>query len=123
MITGIVNADYEAVILLRVHGPTGHEHEVDAIIDTGFNGFLTLPLEQITRLGFPYEGNLEAVLGDGRDTTMDMFLGTVLWEGYLREGTVLAAEGTPLVGMALLRGSRVTLEVQDGGRVTIEPLP
>lgn len=42
MITGAVNADYEAVIRLRVYGPIGHEQEVDAILDTGFNGFLTL---------------------------------------------------------------------------------
>jgi len=122
MITGRVTAD-AAVIAVQLCGTNGQIETVEAILDTGFNGFLTLPLEQITRLGFPYEGNLEAVLGDGRDTTMDMFLGTVLWEGHLREGTVLAAEGTPLVGMALLRGSQVTLEVQDGGRVTLEPLP
>ena len=35
MITGTVNADYEAVIRLFVQGPTGPAHEIDAIIDTG----------------------------------------------------------------------------------------
>jgi hypothetical protein len=54
---------------------------------------------------------------------MDMFLGAVRWEGQLREGIVLAADGMPLVGMALLSGSRVCLDIIDGGRVTIEPLP
>lgn len=33
MITGAVNADYEAVIRLRVYGPAGHEQEVEAILD------------------------------------------------------------------------------------------
>jgi predicted aspartyl protease len=44
MITGLVNPDYEAVIRLRIQGPGGHEREIDAVIDTGFNGYLTLEL-------------------------------------------------------------------------------
>jgi predicted aspartyl protease len=51
MIAGTVNADYEAVIRLHVQGPSGLAHEVDAIIDTGFNGFLTLPPALVTALG------------------------------------------------------------------------
>ncbi|MDE2736209.1 MAG: hypothetical protein OXI72_17565 [Gemmatimonadota bacterium] len=51
MITGIVSADYEAVIRLKVQGPIGQEREVDAVVDTGFNGFLTLPPRLITPLG------------------------------------------------------------------------
>lgn len=93
------------------------------MVDTGFNGFLTLPLPQIARLGFPYEGAADVILGDGETVRLDTFAATVLWEGQAREGIVLAAEGSPLVGMALLTGSRVTLEVEDGGLVTIERLP
>jgi hypothetical protein len=36
---------------------------------------------------------------------------------------VLAANGLPLVGMDLLSGSRVCVEVITGGPVTIERLP
>jgi clan AA aspartic protease len=122
MITGVVTAN-AAVIAVQLVGTNGRTATLDAIVDTGFNGFLTLPLPEIARLGFAYQGNMEAVLGDGSDTMMDMFLGVVHWEGQLREGTVLAAEGTPLVGMALLTGSRVCLDITDGGPVTIERLP
>jgi predicted aspartyl protease len=38
MITGVVTADREAVIRLTVRGPVGQEHEVEAVIDTGFDG-------------------------------------------------------------------------------------
>ncbi len=51
MITGVVNTDYEAVISLQVQGPSGQEREVNAVIDTGFNGFLTLPPILVTALG------------------------------------------------------------------------
>ena len=43
MIEGVVNAAYEAVIRLSLRGPSGQAREIDAVIDTGFNGFLTLP--------------------------------------------------------------------------------
>lgn len=123
MITGHVAAGQQAIIQVVLLGPQGQEETIDAIIDTGFTGFLTLPLSQIARLGFPYEGVIDARLGDGRAVEFDMFAGAVVWEGQVREGIVLAAYGSPLVGMALLRGSRVMLEVEDGGLVTIERLP
>ena len=63
---------------------------LDAIVDTGFTGFLTLPLSQIAQLGFSYEGIIDARLGDGRAAEFDMFAGTVLWDGYVRTGTALA---------------------------------
>ena len=44
MITGWVNAFYEAVIPIHLQDATGNIHEVEAILDTGFNGTLTLPL-------------------------------------------------------------------------------
>jgi clan AA aspartic protease len=123
MITGVVTAAGTAVIPLTVQSTTGQAEILDAIVDTGFNGFLTLPLPQIAKLGFPYEGNIEVVLGDGREVQVDVFLGTVVWEGQVREGTVVAADGSPLIGMALLSGARVCLDVTDSGPVTIDRLP
>jgi hypothetical protein len=50
MITGVVTADHQAIIRLSVRGPTGQEQEIDAIIDTGFDGWLSLPCSLIVLL-------------------------------------------------------------------------
>ena len=53
MITGIVTVAREAVISLTVRGPNGQEQEIEAVIDTGFDGSLTSPPALITALGLP----------------------------------------------------------------------
>ena len=40
---GVVNAAYEPVVTLAVQGPAGQTRETEAVVDTGYNGFLTLP--------------------------------------------------------------------------------
>lgn len=39
MITGIVTANREAIIRLMVRGPAGQQQKVEAVIDTGFDGW------------------------------------------------------------------------------------
>ena len=38
MITGVVTSFYQATICLIVRGPTGQAQEIEAVIDTGFDG-------------------------------------------------------------------------------------
>lgn len=101
MITGIVTAQGTAVIAVSLLALNRTSGTVDAVIDTGFNGFLTLLLPEIARWQFPYEGTMRVVLGNEQPIDLAMFSGTVLWEGQVREGLVLAAEGAPFVGMTL----------------------
>lgn len=123
MITGVVTSNREAVIQALVRGAHGQEAEVEAVIDTGFTGFLTLPARLIAMLGLSFAGTTRAALADGSEVSMDVFEATVLWDERDRGVLVLAAEGATLVGMALLSGHRVTLDVQDRGGVRIELLP
>jgi clan AA aspartic protease len=120
MIAGTVNADYEAVIRLRVQGPSGLAHEVDAIIDTGFNGFLTLPPALVTALGLARLSRGRALLANGSEELFDIYGVTVLWDGQQRYVEADTVDTSPLVGMSLLDGYDLHIQVADGGQVTIQ---
>ena len=122
MISGVVTADREAVIRVLVRGVRGQEAEIEGVIDTGFTGFLTLPARLISTLALSFAGSTQAVLADGSEVLMDAFEAIVLWDDQERDVVALATEGAGLVGMALLSGHRVTLDVEDGGSVSIEAL-
>jgi clan AA aspartic protease len=122
VLTGRVTAEREAVVSIQVLGPAGQAVLVEAAIDTGYNGFFTFPSTLIRDLALPFVGITQATLGDGNDVSMEVFQGTVVWEALPREVLVLAADGGALMGMAMLGGSRVVLDVEDDGLVTIEPM-
>jgi len=46
----------------------------------------------------------------------------VLWDGEVRRIPVHEAETTPLIGMSLLQGYELTVQVQAGGNVTVRAL-
>ena len=120
MIEGTVNAAYEAVLILTVQGPEGHSREIEAVVDTGYNGFLTLPPVLVGELDLPFVTSGDATLADGSAVSFDIHMVTVDWDGDIRHVEADAAETTPLVGMRLLAGHDLHVEVENGGRVVIE---
>jgi predicted aspartyl protease len=54
---------------------------VDAIIDTGYTGFLTLPPSTIAELNLPWRGSEEGILGDGNTQMFDVYSAKVIWDG------------------------------------------
>lgn len=121
IITGRVNSDLEAAVEIAVQDNNGNLHSFRCIVDTGFDGFLALPVDIIQQLGLVYRLNRTTVLLDGVAIFLPVYLGLVDWRGELLEVTVLGTEQDFLVGMALLENSTLTVEVWDGGEVRIEP--
>src|SRR5437868_12799417 len=120
MISGLVTSDREAVIHLQVRGPHGHEEELIAVIDTGFNDFLTLTPSLVSTLQLPFAALAEATLADGSITRLNYHRGEAIWDGDVREVMVLASEGGSLVGMSMLDGCDLGIQIRDGGTVTIK---
>ena len=94
MIHGAVNAAYEAVVRLTVQGPSGQAREIEAVVDTGYNGFLTLPPALVTELGLVYRDRGRAILADGSEALFDIYDVAVLWDNRLRN-TRASAPLTP----------------------------
>ena len=120
MIEGVVNASREAVIRLAVHGPSGQPQDIEAVIDTGYSGMLTLPSSIVAELGLSFRSSGRAILANGDEDAFSTYDATVFWDGALREVEADALGPTPLAGMALLDGHELCLAVTEGGRVSIE---
>jgi clan AA aspartic protease len=123
MIQGVVNARYEAIVRLRVRGPGGLESDVDAIVDSGFTSSLTLPIAVVTALGLARQSGGTAVLADGSVRQFDIFAAEVAWAGTWRAVLASAVGNESLLGMRLMAGHKLVVEVVPGGLVDIIPLP
>ena len=120
MIQGVVNAFYEAVVTLPLQDPEGRTQDIEAVVDTGYSGFLTLPPVLIDDLGLPFAYMGQAFLANDAEVDFDVHYVTVLWDGQPRDIEADATGSTPLVGMLLLDGHSLTIEVESGGHVVIE---
>jgi clan AA aspartic protease len=117
-----VNVHREAMLPLVVGNSSGQWQVIDTVIDTGFDGFLSLPSEVIVRLGLPWTIANTVTLGDGSQTLFDLYAGIVIWDGQYREIDIAESETEPLLGMAMLYGYRLQVDTIQGGIVKIEPL-
>lgn len=120
MIQGYVNDAYEALVPFTLQGPSGQTKNTEVVIDTGYNGFLTLTRELVTELELPYRNRDLAILADGSEAIFDVYGVTVLWDGHTRYIDAYMSDATPLVGMRLLGGHNLNIVVADGGRVVIQ---
>ena len=96
--------------------------EINAVIDTGYTDFLTLSHEIIDELDLDFAINVQAFLADGSEEILPMFNVTVTWDGEPRRVRAIATRGESLLGMAMLHGRRLVVEVIEGGQVAVQPL-
>lgn len=118
-----MTAEREAIIQVSLRGPTGRVVHVKAVVDTGFSGHLSLPPAIIAQLRLRWDRSAEVILADGSESAVEVYEGTVLWDGGSLSIPVQEVDADPLVGMALLEGYELKAEVRSGGKVSIKRLP
>ena len=94
--------------------------EIEAWIDTGFNGDLVLPQQQIDDLALPHSGTVKAILADGSEVALKTYACLIDWFGEERHLEVVANKGEcPLLGVGLLVGHDLHISYRSGD-ITID---
>jgi len=122
MISGTVTPKGRAIIHLSIQGPSGASELTDAAVDTAYNGSLALPAHLIAALRLPHLGSRQTTLADGSGVMVRTFRAIIQWHGRPRRVDVVEVRDGALIGMSLLRGSRLTVDVVVNGPVRIEPI-
>jgi clan AA aspartic protease len=121
MITGVVRSQV-AWVPLTIRGLRGRARDIEAAIDTGFNGTLMLPAELIQSLHLRWQTNIRGTLADGSHCFFAVYEAIVLWDRGERSVPVVESDADALLGMDLLSGCEVKFQVHEGGKVAIRRL-
>ena len=122
MISGTVFPNRQALIAVALLDAAGQFQSFDFVLDTGFDGNLSLPRQTLQRLAVIPRGGQPVELADGSRTTFPTWRATILWDGERRMLTIMESEGEPLLGMNLLWGNHISLAAKDFGDLVIERL-
>lgn len=116
---GSVNESLEAVLPIMLLDRQGQAFEVDAVIDTGATNWLTLPLEIIEELNLLPLDQEQVTLADGQIIDCKTYSCQMPWFGSVRTVQVVELNSDPLLGMKLLEGNRLDIDVRPGGEVAV----
>lgn len=119
MTTGYINQYREAVIPIDIFDRQGRLRRIAAIIDTGFDYYLTLPPHMAQALGLAWANTVKMLVATDRVENFDSCAAVVWWFDRRREIRVLQSQNEILVGTRLLWGSSLTIQSWDGGMVTV----
>ncbi len=118
---GVVNAGREPVVPLGLSAGAS-VRIVDALIDTGFTGWLTLPPDIVAEMDLRSAGTSYGVLADGQEVALDAYYVTVMLDGTPRRVIAQVAPPPVLAGMELFDGYLICIEDSFGGSVTVRPI-
>jgi clan AA aspartic protease len=123
MIEGVIRETGTPIITLNVHGAR-EKMTVEGILDTGFDGFLCLPIPLALTLGLELIDVMRTELADGTVVEDDLvFAGQAEWDGTMIHIDILLTRSVDvLIGTAFLKGYIVQLDY-NASTVRIEKAP
>lgn len=103
-----------------VHQEPGLEFQ--GIIDTGFTGFIQLPIQHAFSLKLPLDGTVTVTLADGSSTVCLTVLAKTTFDGETQLGVVSLEAGSQdvLIGMDFLRKFRKSVIITKNEVILLE---
>jgi clan AA aspartic protease len=118
MIEGHVRDNFPYVTVALPAG--GQDFNVEFLIDTGFDGRLALPSKVLNKIDAAYLDDDIIRTADGRHVSRPIFEVEITWLGEPQAVYVIQLDsGVPLLGVELLADNFVTMNMTDGGQVSI----
>ena len=111
---------HHALLPIIFRQPAGRDATVEFVVDTGFIGYLTLPMESVAAMNLQFIRRMLVNLADNSTILVEVYAVTFLWNGEEREVEVIATGIRPLVGTALLAGMELILQFAEGGLVSVK---
>jgi clan AA aspartic protease len=98
------------------------DFQIEFVVDTGFNDYLTLPPQAISAMNLPQYSNAPVRLADGTETMLSIHSATIIWDEVELLVPVLAAGVKPLIGTALMDGYHLSIYFQVDGVVNLSAI-
>ena len=103
--------------------PEQPDFSLDFVIDTGFNGYLTLPPQAVNVMNLPLHSSIPGTLADGSQVLFSTHLARIVWDNVEKVVFVLASGNKPLLGTAMMKGYHLEVDFEDNGLVSLEKIP
>lgn len=111
MLKGFVKLHGEPVVRITLLSSTHHPQSHPAVIDTGFNGTLSLPEALLQRLEWRWVGYDSYEIATGDVIREKVFVGRIRWMRRVQEVDVVSSHAKDiLIGTRLLQGSRLLID-------------
>ena len=118
MIEGRIDENLEARITLQVLAAGGCEN-VDFLVDTGFNGFVAIPMSLVRRFDLSLGAVQSGITADGRSGYFDTVKIELVWHGITTPYRAQVLD-EPLIGTRLLRGNKLSANLDRKRSVSLD---
>jgi predicted aspartyl protease len=123
-LTGHITNKLKPILTLSVQSAEGISEKKSFLVDTGCNLEVVLPAVEIALLRWPLVERAQITQADGRPVDVDLHEGTLLIGGFPRPVLAAALGIQPIIGMELLQGWQLCLDIiaPGEGEVRLQPL-